>query len=415
MLVAIIVVMVVLALAGVVAFVTLGGAGAVGAITSIFGSDDPVTVTRAARIIPVSSEGTPLERYVVRIRSAVDEQGDDIDLGDLSEELKVSDSDGFAMRDLDSGLPEGTYVLEIDDGEETLVTPPVVVDEELGTSKEVAIELAADSQDDGQDDEEGEDNGLTILRDVTYAYENDDGYDAYFKVSQDGDASLQYYAPGISATIEDFYFPWDDAETSYELEGARSGYEFELTFTPAGSDCVRISVVCQQPYYAWEGMREGESTWSDAVFEVVDEGNPLSDFESIPADAVEFNNHYYCLFELDAIGDWDSAREYCEELGGHLATITSQEENSFLYEYIRECGYESAYFGLTRGEEGTWCWCTGELVDYTNWANGEPNNESGDEDYGMFYYKYTDGKWNDGDFGGSTQKGGTAFICEWEK
>jgi len=28
--------------------------------------------------------------------------------------------------------------------------------------------------------------------------------------------------------------------------------------------------------------------------------------------------------------------------------------------------------------------------------------------------KFTDGKWNDGDFGGRTVKGGTAFICEWD-
>lgn len=32
----------------------------------------------------------------------------------------------------------------------------------------------------------------------------------------------------------------------------------------------------------------------------------------------------------------------------------------------------------------------------------------------MFYYKFSDGTWNDGDFGGVTVRGGIAFICEWD-
>ena len=33
----------------------------------------------------------------------------------------------------------------------------------------------------------------------------------------------------------------------------------------------------------------------------------------------------------------------------------------------------------------------------------------------MFYYKYTDGTWNDGDFGRYTANSGKAFICEWDE
>ncbi|WRK53233.1 hypothetical protein SD457_24625 [Coprobacillaceae bacterium CR2/5/TPMF4] len=31
----------------------------------------------------------------------------------------------------------------------------------------------------------------------------------------------------------------------------------------------------------------------------------------------------------------------------------------------------------------------------------------------MFYYKYSDGTWNDGDFGHQTVNSNAAFICEW--
>lgn len=76
-------------------------------------------------------------------------------------------------------------------------------------------------------------------------------------------------------------------------------------------------------------------------------------------------------------------------------------------------GYENAFFGFTdETTEGKWKWVTGETADYTNWSQGEPNGGSA-EDYAMFYYKYPSGKWNDGDFGGRTQKNHKAVICEW--
>ena len=146
------------------------------------------------------------------------------------------------------------------------------------------------------------------------------------------------------------------------------------------------------------------------------EDNQLGQFdkENVPVDAVEFNGHYYYLFDTDSITTWNEAKAYCESLGGYLAAITSQVENDFLYDYIYHRGYESAYFGLTdEGSEGTWSWCNGEPVSYVHWASGEPNNEGSDESYGMFYWKYPDATWNDGDFDNGTLSGGRAFICEW--
>lgn len=141
---------------------------------------------------------------------------------------------------------------------------------------------------------------------------------------------------------------------------------------------------------------------------------------SIPSDAVEFNGHRYYLYDVAGLSapednTWENAQAYCEAVGGYLAAITSQEENEFLYNYMRQQGYDSAYFGLAGvNSTGTWVWCNGETVSYTNWAPGEPNNDGNGEKYGMFYWKYTDGAWNDGDFGNLTDQGGTAFLCEWE-
>ena len=135
---------------------------------------------------------------------------------------------------------------------------------------------------------------------------------------------------------------------------------------------------------------------------------------------VQYQGHYYAIYNLEDIvpeeeNTWENARDYCIKKGGHLATITSKGENDFLFNYMRDEGVESAYFGFSDAEsEGNWRWCTGERSSYTNWNENEPNQENPDEDYAMFYYKYSDGTWNDGDFGRNTVNSGTWFICEWD-
>ena len=162
-------------------------------------------------------------------------------------------------------------------------------------------------------------------------------------------------------------------------------------------------------------------------------------------------DHSYKVFLRSDINSWDEAEAYCETLGGHLATITSQEENDYVYSVVKESGYTNAYFGLTDQEsEGTWHWVTEEEKDYvysimvrsedigdyfdlasqetegnwhwviekdasyTNWHSGEPNAQNDVEDYAMFYSEFTDGTWNDGDFSGGAPRGEAAFICEWD-
>lgn len=150
------------------------------------------------------------------------------------------------------------------------------------------------------------------------------------------------------------------------------------------------------------------------AFDEVEIYETQNDLGNVPEEAVEYNGHYYYVYDIDTITDWNMAQEYCEEQGGYLATITSQEENDFVYAYLEEYDYESAYFGFTdQEEEGNWKWVNGEISSYTNWHSGEPNSENTNEDFAMYYYKFSDGTWNDGDFGNRTANGGRAFICEW--
>lgn len=123
--------------------------------------------------------------------------------------------------------------------------------------------------------------------------------------------------------------------------------------------------------------------------------------------------HRYRMFK--GVPRWVEAEAFCRALGGHLATLTSEEENQFVYWFMRENDFLTAYFGLEDEErDHTWEWVTGEPVEYTNWDSGEPSY-SGRERYGMYFYKHLTGTWNDAHFYEDAEVDpGCSFICEWD-
>ena len=107
----------------------------------------------------------------------------------------------------------------------------------------------------------------------------------------------------------------------------------------------------------------------------------------------DFEGHQYWLSTYPAY--WNEARQSCENQGGHLVTISSAEENEFVWQ---ASGNVDLWIGFTDEEaEGVWTWVTGEDADYTNWHSGEPNNGGShdNEDQAMIYSMT--GDWNDED------------------
>ena len=123
--------------------------------------------------------------------------------------------------------------------------------------------------------------------------------------------------------------------------------------------------------------------------------------------------HRYRMYK--GVPRWVEAEAFCRALGGHMATLTSEEENQFVHSYMWNGGFTTAYFGLEDEErDHTWEWVSGEPVEYTNWDSGEPSY-SGRERYGMYFYKHTTGTWNDAHFYEDTEVDpGCSFICEWD-
>lgn len=136
----------------------------------------------------------------------------------------------------------------------------------------------------------------------------------------------------------------------------------------------------------------------------------------IPSTALRYGNHIYYAVNTDTVLSFWQAKSYCESLGGYMAVINDDDENTALYNYVFDTlGYQSAYFGLTNdGTGGKWYWSDGSDYEYENWLDGQPDNLNGDEHYALFYYKDTPYKWNDGDFG-LDDSGTVTFLVEWDE
>jgi hypothetical protein len=139
--------------------------------------------------------------------------------------------------------------------------------------------------------------------------------------------------------------------------------------------------------------------------------------------------HCYKAFTTPA--SFAEARAACEELGAHLATISSDgvaqaefdAENSFVWGLVDN---GEVWIGLTdgrgdmeNGDGSASAWITGEGIALDNWSDGEPNNYQKDcpnggptnacwEHCGLIAPD-RNGQWNDDVCGYAKQ-----YVCEWD-
>lgn len=122
---------------------------------------------------------------------------------------------------------------------------------------------------------------------------------------------------------------------------------------------------------------------------------------------------------------WEDSSDTCEREGGHLATITSREENQLVHAIITNFGEGYVSLGGTDGKDpddadgpGTYRWVTGEPFVFTNWAERGPQgsrepdgfcdrcgNESCQCDHRLAMTR--DGTWND-----RWEENPRPFVCE---
>lgn len=100
------------------------------------------------------------------------------------------------------------------------------------------------------------------------------------------------------------------------------------------------------------------------------------------------NGHWYEAVHVSGGIDWNTAKTNAEAMGGYLATITSADENNFVFSLIDDPKYwfmdgadnnegpwlGGYYAGPVGGMDANqWAWVSGESWGYSNWDNGEPN------------------------------------------
>lgn len=157
----------------------------------------------------------------------------------------------------------------------------------------------------------------------------------------------------------------------------------------------------------------------------------------IPNDAIQYDGHYYKGFTNGV--SWIEAEQACNDIGGHLISINSQEEMNIALSIAKELNKDNIWIGGRRSGN-SWVWSDGSEFIYQNWDIREvidsetnetiiyeqPDDHDGVEDYIRFPSRYieypenywwaNEGKWNDtannGDMDAPLNSFG--YICEWD-
>ena len=118
------------------------------------------------------------------------------------------------------------------------------------------------------------------------------------------------------------------------------------------------------------------------------------------------NGHWYRYVETG--GDWNSCKDSATLAGGYLATITSVEERDWIVQSLGIAGKPAAWIGGTdAASEGTWTWADDESWTYADWAEGEPSDTSGAENWVAMG---PNGRWSDE----SAAQIMAGYIVEWD-
>nr|XP_060625027.1 pulmonary surfactant-associated protein D-like [Anolis sagrei ordinatus] len=98
------------------------------------------------------------------------------------------------------------------------------------------------------------------------------------------------------------------------------------------------------------------------------------------------------IFKTDGSrGDFDAAQAHCVHMGGTLAVPRNAAENSALQQIVTWHNARAVLGISDRATEGKFEDLKGQVIEYSNWASGEPN-DAGNEDCAEMH---PDGKWHD--------------------
>jgi len=117
------------------------------------------------------------------------------------------------------------------------------------------------------------------------------------------------------------------------------------------------------------------------------------------------NGHFYEVVSEPGGITWTNASNAATGKGGYLATLTSSDENAFVFELT--LAVPGVWFasnewrigpwlgGTDTQIEGTWRWVTGEPWGYTAWLSGQPDNWQNEDHLAFWGRLGVAATWND--------------------
>jgi len=133
------------------------------------------------------------------------------------------------------------------------------------------------------------------------------------------------------------------------------------------------------------------------------------------------SGHAYELIVAEGGITWSNASLAATNLGGHLATVASSNENAFIFSVARQDtnawyggygpwlgGYQLP--GSVEPGEG-WTWVTHEPFTFSNWAAGQPNNNGGEDRLHFGGLANPSSAWND--LGQNATNFARGFVVEY--
>jgi hypothetical protein len=193
-------------------------------------------------------------------------------------------------------------------------------------------------------------------------------------------AVLRWTAPlSADCTVYAQFFAGHDGDTDAHVLHNNVTIFFAPTTNPSTQFSQQIPVIAGDTL-DWVVGSKGD-WWSDntPISAVVTCGNAAQWNEGPGA-----NHHCYQLMNNGSQLDWEVARDNALALGGHLATLTSAAEDTWVYQNI-VMGADAWFGGYQSNSGAPWRWVTGEPWSYTNWRYGQPDGGEGWPERTFFY------------------------------
>jgi len=101
-----------------------------------------------------------------------------------------------------------------------------------------------------------------------------------------------------------------------------------------------------------------------------------------------------CMQHFAQAKNWADAEATCVANGGHLATIETASQNSWVHANAAQSNAHVWHGATDQFSEGAWTDATGQnALPFTDWAGGEPNGGTYESCAASVYT--WGGKWND--------------------